>query len=519
MKKIYIIICFIITTIISSCMEASAITDTIYASEMGMFAISEDNSLWALRYYDNDIFVTEPKKIIENVVSVSLGYAIRSDGSLWKFLDLYDDLTRVNPNIIEPIEVMQNIKYVSSMFYFSGIGTAIIKEDNTLRSLNGTGESKKMMNNVADVAITPFFCIALKTDGSVWSIGMNDYGQLGNGTYESSEHFSKVMENVKNIEVSTEGSFAFQEDDTLYRWGSINSSWLGGGILTPTLPMKYVSNAKGIANVIAGVVFVNKGDGSLWCYGQSSEKEDLFDFNMPCKIDIDNVYDISGKEDGSINILILKENGELYLRKWYDENLEKLADNIKLPQKNVEFIKKDFTDISNKPEEMQKSIKSLCKAGIIKGSSDTTYSPDESISRAETAALLLRMTGKSNETANVEFSDVTPNKWYYSTAGVSQKYGILNGYDDNTFRGEEKISKLQFVSLASRVLRDESFEDITQYEEKRNELNAIPDWAKDDINLALNSKLVDEDDISDDWNKKITRGEAAVVLYRLYNKI
>ena len=45
MKKIYIIICFIITTIISSCMEASAITDTIYASEMGMFAISEDNSL------------------------------------------------------------------------------------------------------------------------------------------------------------------------------------------------------------------------------------------------------------------------------------------------------------------------------------------------------------------------------------------------------------------------------------------------------------------------------------------
>ena len=87
-----------------------------------MFSISEDNSLWALRYYDNDIFVTEPKKIIENVVSVSLGYAIRSDGSLWKFLDLYDDLTRVNPNIIEPIEVMQNIKYVSSMFYFSGIG-------------------------------------------------------------------------------------------------------------------------------------------------------------------------------------------------------------------------------------------------------------------------------------------------------------------------------------------------------------------------------------------------------------
>ena len=50
-------------------------------------------------------------------------------------------------------------------------------------------------------------------------------------------------------------------------------------------------------------------------------------------------------------------------------------------------------------------------AGIIKGISDTEFSPDEGINRAETAALLLRMTGKENETAEPMFSDVTADDW------------------------------------------------------------------------------------------------------------
>ena len=522
MKRKFIFVCLMMMISISISIKVSAITDTIHSSINGLFAIDNNNSLWALNYYENGVYITESKKIMDNAISVSNGYVLKSDGTLYKFLDFEDDNID-EANVITPIEIMKDVKYVSSMNMVSKVGTAVIKNDNSLWIWKNDECPKKIMNNVADATGNPEFCIALKTDGSVWSFGMNDYGQLGNGSNKDSECFSKIMENVKNVEACSAGGFAFLDDDTLYRWGSINSLWIEDNILTPTTPMKYVDDAESITNFIEGAVFVKKKDGSLWCYGQSSEKELFFNLKLPCKLEIDNVCDISGTG----KILILKNNGELYLKEYkvdyeysdFNNNLEKLADNIKLPQKNVEFIKKDFTDISNKSDEMQKSIKSLSKAGIIKGSSDTTYSPDESISRAETAALLLRMTGKSNETADVEFSDVTPDKWYYSTAGVSQKYGILNGYEDNTFRGEERISKLQFVSLASRVLRDESFEDITQYEEKRNELNGIPDWAKDDINLALNSKLVDESDISGDWNEKITRGEAAVILYRLYNKI
>ena len=529
MKKIFIFVCIIMTNILF-CISVSAITDTIYASEMGMFAIKEDDSLWAFNYYDNNVLVTEPKKIMDDVASVSLGYALKEDGSLWRFLDFNYNWDDVKFNIIDPIEVMQNVKYVSTLLGINNTGVAVIKTDNTLWVLNYKDEFIKKMNNVADVAVTPWFYIALKTDGSVWSTGDNSYGQLGNGTYDTSDEvyllnegkddFYKVMENVKNIEVSDAGSFAFSEDDILYRWGSINSMWLGGEILTPTYPMKYADNACGIANMGQGIAFVNKKDGSVWCYGQTSDKEKVFGYDMPCKLEIDNVYDISGHEEGVQQFLILKANGELYSKKWIDnENIEKVTDNIKLPKKNVEFIKKNFIDISDKPEEMQKSIKSLSKAGIIKGISDTEFSPDESINRAETAALLLRMTGKENETAEPMFSDVTADDWYYSAAGVSQKYGILKGYEDNTFRGEEQVSKLQFVSLAARVLREESFKDITEYEDKGSELNSVPDWASGDVQLALNSGLITEEDVRDNLDEGITRGEAAVILYRLYDRI
>ena len=380
------------------------------------------------------------------------------------------------------------------------------------------------------------FSVVLKNDGSVWIFGLSMAGDLGDGRYTIINNKPiKVLENGLEVFAGEEAGFAITGDNELWRWGSNYWNLAGAIYHRYALPVRYTSNVKCVSNM-QGYNFVVKNNGELWVYGESEDREGIFMTSVaktaPLKI-MDDVNFVTGYDTGMFTgrVFVSKNNGDLISIEFiFDESkpnetafkgedniVKKIFNNVRTTE--AVPINVDFTDISNKPEEMQKSIKSLCKAGIIKGSSDTTYSPDESISRAETAALLLRMTGKSNETADVEFSDVTPDKWYYSTAGVSQKYGILNGYEDNTFRGEERISKLQFVSLASRVLRDESFEDITQYEEKRNELNGIPDWAKDDINLALNSKLVDEDDVSGNWNEKITRGEAAVILYRLYNKI
>ena len=100
--------------------------------------------------------------------------------------------------------------------------------------------------------------------------------------------------------------------------------------------------------------------------------------------------------------------------------LEKIMYNVRLPYEEPKNIA--FSDITSKTDEEQNAIKHLAKAGIIEGTSETEFSPDKPITRAEIAALLLRMTAKNDKEGNGGFEDVTADKWYYDTAGASRKY-------------------------------------------------------------------------------------------------
>ncbi|MCD8181465.1 MAG: S-layer homology domain-containing protein, partial [Firmicutes bacterium] len=167
-----------------------------------------------------------------------------------------------------------------------------------------------------------------------------------------------------------------------------------------------------------------------------------------------------------------------------------------------------------KSDEAQKAVNALTRAGIIRGVSDTEFAPDAAVTRAEAAALLLRMTAQSDADGNGGFSDVTEDMWYYDTAGASKKYGIISGFEDNTFRGDDRISKVQLISLAARALKNER--NVTA-SETENTYDA-PEWAAEEIALALNSGLITENDLSD-LNTPISRADAAVILYRLYDRI
>lgn len=87
---------------------------------------------------------------------------------------------------------------------------------------------------------------------------------------------------------------------------------------------------------------------------------------------------------------------------------------------------KDFSDIKDKSAEMQEAIKLLASKGIIGGTSETEFSPDKSISRAEVAAIILRTLSKLDESADGGFSDVVKSNWFYGTAGSAKNAGIIN---------------------------------------------------------------------------------------------
>jgi hypothetical protein len=183
---------------------------------------------------------------------------------------------------------------------------------------------------------------------------------------------------------------------------------------------------------------------------------------------------------------------------------------------------KSFTDIKNSPIEVQNAIKALASKGIIKGTSETEFSPDSPITRAEIAALIVRILNVDDANADGGFSDVTKQNWYFGAAGSSKRENIIAGYEDNTFRGTVVIPKVQITSVIARTLKNRLGYN-TAAESVLNEYSdsaSIPQWSRSDVALATYANMViKRTDNSFEPNMEMTRGDAALVLEKLYDKV
>lgn len=515
------------------------LSNNIYAqsntiSEYGnYYFIKNDDALWMLEFDDITGKTYKPYKLLDNVASICRDYAIGYDGTVWK----------AEGDTVERLNYIQDVKKISAG---SAGHILFIKNDNSLwgighNDLNQLGISGieeeytvpvKIMNNVSNAEVGFEHSIVLKTDGSVLTFGGTSYGVLGipKDKYSEKQPY-KVLENMKDIFAGETSSFAIDEHDTLYRWGTNYGNGVG---LKETeiqrTPLEYIKNVKAV-NSHWGFNLVLKTDNTLWIYGDNENTNEGYTSyptgirfkDLPVKI-CDDVNSLSEWKDSlSHKTLILKNNGELFefdlvegkQAHTPEYKMLKITDDVKLPATAEQAKNKQFTDISDKSDETQKAVNSLAKAGIIDGTSETEFSPDKPITRAEIAALLLRMTAKTEADSNGGFADVTPDKWYYNTAGTSKKYGIVSGFDDNTFRGDEAITGVQLVSLTARTLSAEK--NISA--QTQSKYSNIPEWAQSDIALAEQEGLVSVQSEINDIDAPMTRGEAAVILYRLYEKI
>lgn len=183
----------------------------------------------------------------------------------------------------------------------------------------------------------------------------------------------------------------------------------------------------------------------------------------------------------------------------------------------------DFTDIKDKSEEMQESIKILAAKGIITGTSETEFSPDDTITRAEVAALLLRVLSQVDANADGGFVDVQKSDWFYGVAGSAKDYGMIQGFEDNTFRGREVIEKDQILTIAARILKKEmryktpeNLNEWLQYEDA----DEIAEWARSEVALATMANIVTRsEDNTIHSDESMTRGDAALIIMRLFYKI
>jgi alpha-tubulin suppressor-like RCC1 family protein len=159
--------------------------------------------------------------------------------------------------------------------------------------------------------------LLLKSDGSLWAMGDNHYGELGDGTYNSNgTNFPEqiVASNVTAIAAGCDHSLFLKSDGSLWAMGNNYYGQLGDGTYNSTnLPEQIVaSNVTAIATGAYHSLFL-KSDGSLWAMGNNYDGQ-LGDgsyntTNRPEQIVASGATAIAG---GWGHSLLLRSDGSLW---------------------------------------------------------------------------------------------------------------------------------------------------------------------------------------------------------------
>ena len=263
-----------------------------------------DGSLWGMGYNPFGQLgdgttnnVNRPEQIMAgNVTAFSAAkhtLIIKDDGSLWVTglntsgqlgLGFYSPYT--NYGISQPEQIVAgNVTAVAAGLSFS----LFLKSDGSLWAMgyNGYGQlgdgsnngntnqpERIVTNNVTAIAAGGNHSLFIKSDGSLWAMGWNGYGQLGDGTLKSTNRPEMIVSsNVTAIAAGYQHSLFLKSDGGLWAMGYNDYGELGDGTFNTNSPFGtnrpeqiVSSNVAAIAAGYGHSIFI-KNDGSLWGMG------------------------------------------------------------------------------------------------------------------------------------------------------------------------------------------------------------------------------------------------------------
>ncbi len=185
----------------------------------------------------------------------------------------------------------------------------------------------------------------------------------------------------------------------------------------------------------------------------------------------------------------------------------------------VVCVEKTFTDLGA-VDWAKISIEVLASKGILKGATETEYDPQASITRADFLYFLVRTLGVDTKIGG-NFEDISSDAYYYKEIAIAKKLGITSGTGNNKFSPDASITRQDMMVLTENALRmlkkieaQGTAADLDQFADK----SLVAAYAVNGVASVVKEGLIvgSGDNVNPLGNT--TRAEAAVFLYRIYNK-
>lgn len=186
-------------------------------------------------------------------------------------------------------------------------------------------------------------------------------------------------------------------------------------------------------------------------------------FEYPYTSDYNGFDKIGSYDDKAIkeaNSLV--DEAEKLRDKRSDSAWKKYRDKLDKAIKNVKDAIAGKTSLSTAVKDLKAAIKEAkendgkvyIRRSYMKGLSQTQFSPNGSLTRAEMAQIisnLLDQSGKNVNYTQMSFKDVLPNAWYYNAVRNASNYGIMVGNPDGNFNPNKQVSKEELIVIAARL--------------------------------------------------------------------
>ena len=115
--------------------------------------------------------------------------------------------------------------------------------------------------------------------------------------------------------------------------------------------------------------------------------------------------------------------------------------------------------------------------------------PQGTLTRAEFATMLyLHRRYAPAETGESTYSDVKTGDWYYNAVVWATEAGVVNGMGDGTFAPNDNITRQEMATMLYRLAKAEKVEEdkLASFPDAES----VADWAKDAMNWAVSTEIV-----------------------------
>jgi len=162
----------------------------------------------------------------------------------------------------------------------------------------------------------------------------------------------------------------------------------------------------------------------------------------------------------------------------------------------------------------EKSIRQAIGRKFVAGYSDGTFRPNQAVTRAEFAAMLVRALNLPNGTAALSFTDADRiGQWARDPIARAAKAGLIRGYSDGSFRPNAPISRAEMAVMIANALRGSaSSADEPSFADR----DSIPKWAEEAVARLTRLELMQGRSGNKFEPQTIaTRAESVTVILRL----